>query len=160
LSFPHQTVEGPLKFRFLQALGVATPQIVARMRRLRNLLEHEYAKPRKAEVSDAIGVAELFVQACNGKMRSPLESFSFGSGTTKTRGRKEVAKEFYVRFEGRQAPHVEVTFWDRESIARKNTASQSPTITVTAVDSEFIPLLKLIWRADWNCDMTELLRQF
>src|SRR5439155_10447488 len=60
----------PLKFRLLQDLGVATPAIVARMRKLRNALEHDYRKPRRNEVSDAIDIAELFVQACEGRMRS------------------------------------------------------------------------------------------
>jgi hypothetical protein len=110
LSFGAAAADGPLKFRFLQALGIATPAIIARMRRLRNLLEHEYKKPRKIDVSDAIGVAELFVQACHGKMQSPMESFGFGTGATKARGSMEVAKEFHIWFSSEPVAHFDVSY--------------------------------------------------
>jgi hypothetical protein len=159
LSLCVPKADGPLKFRFLQSLGVATPSIVGRMRRFRNLLEHEYKKPRKTDVSDAIGVAELFVQACKGKMSSPMEGFSFGSGKTKARGREQVAKEFYISFQVKESPRFEVRFWDQEWISR-NSAGKSPVIEVCHKDDGFVTLLKLMWHADWNKDMTEALRSF
>src|ERR1039457_6718959 len=54
LAFGSAQSDGPLKFRLLRAVGIATPELLTRMRRLRNLLEHEYRKPRRADVSNAI----------------------------------------------------------------------------------------------------------
>jgi hypothetical protein len=159
LSFGNQSVDGPVKLRFLQALGVATPGIVTRMRRLRNLLEHEYKKPRKADVRDAIGVAELFVQACDGKMKSMMNSFAFGSGLTKARGNEQVAKEFYVHFETQPKLQIEVRFWDHDWIAINGTA-KSPSVKIAPREEGFIPLMKLVWHADWDRDMTEPFKAF
>jgi hypothetical protein len=159
LSFGIQANGGPLKFRFLQALGIATPGIVSRMRRLRNLLEHEYKTPRKRDVGDAIDVAELFVQACKGKMNSVMHGIAFGSGLTKARGREQVAREFYISFDNRLQPQFDVRFWDHDHIARYGTG-KSPCLTVTVGDEGFVPLMKLLWQADWDKDMTDPLKCF
>ena len=79
IAFGKKSKDGPLKFRLLEALGVATPSIVGRMRTLRNLLEHEYRKPSRRSVSDAIDIAELFVQACSGRMKSMFDGIGLGS---------------------------------------------------------------------------------
>jgi hypothetical protein len=152
--------DGPLKFRLLQTLGVATPAIVARMRKLRNALEHDYRKPRRNEVNDAIDVAELFVQACAGKMRSVLDSFAFGSGISMARGEKMVARDFYVRFNLRPQPQFKVTFWDQERIAKEGNSQKSPTMNVRLGDDSYLPLLKLLWHTDWDKDMSESLAKF
>ncbi len=158
--------KGPLKFQLLQTLGVATPAIVARMRKLRNALEHEYRKPRRNDVNDAIDVAELFVQACAGKMRSVLESFGFGSGVSISRGQlltppgsKLVARDLYLSFKVEPAPHFEVCFWDQKCVVKQR-APESPSINVGAGDDGFLSLLRLLWRTDWYNDMTEPLAEF
>ncbi len=159
LSSGHSPTDGPLKFRLLQALGFATPSIVARMRRLRNLLEHEYKRPRKKDVSDAIDVAELFVQACRGKMKSPMTSFGFGSGVTDARGFKGLARVIYVQFAEEGEASAELHFWDQVAIA-KHGAGKSPAIKIQVGDVDFVPLLKLVWQADWDKDMTDAIKTF
>jgi hypothetical protein len=148
-----------LKLRFLQALGIATPEIVSRMRRLRNLLEHEYRHPRKSDVRDAIGVAELFVQACSGKMKTVMGGFTFGSGLIKTEFSEDIAKGFYVSFKTRQALEIEVRFWDRQEI-NSFPEKRSPSITIEVHDKYFMPLMKLVWHADFDRDMTEPIKSF
>jgi hypothetical protein len=150
---------GPLKFRLLQALGFATPSIISRMRRLRNLLEHEYKKPRRKDVSDAIDVAELFVQACRGKMKSPLTSFGFGSGVTTARGDAQVARCIHLQFDEKPQPNFELQFWDQELIAKQG-PGKTQTINIRLGDFDFVPLLKLTWQADWDNDMTVPIRTF
>ena len=159
LSFGNSLANGPLKFRFIQALGIATPAIVGRMRRLRNLLEHEYRMPQRNIVSDAIGVADLFVQACRGKMNHTIDCFSFGSGKTKVRGQEMMAKDFYVHFNYKPSPHFDVYFRDHEWIS-KSGSGKSPSFKVKPRDDEFVPLLKLIWRSDFDKDMTEPIKSF
>jgi hypothetical protein len=151
--------EGPLKFRLLQALGFATPSIISRMRRLRNLLEHEYKVPRKKDVSDAIDVAELFVHACRGRMKSPMTSFGFGSGATDARGYPDLAREIYVRCQEEGQANIRLSFWDHVAIA-KSKSHKSPEMTIQPGDPDFIPTLKLIWAADWDKDMTEPFKTF
>lgn len=149
----------PMKFRFLEALGIATPAIVAKMRQLRNALEHDYRRPRSNEVRNAIDVAELFVQACGARMRSAPESFGFGSGLTQRRGLSEVAKNFHVRFRSEPAPAFEVVFRDVETFPIKKTnkgilslplPTPQPEVKTTAGDAGFIPLLRLLWGTDWG----------
>lgn len=64
----------PLTFRVLESLGVVTPGIVDRVREIRHLLEHEYKKPTRMQVRDAIDIASLYVSALEGSMNSFLEN--------------------------------------------------------------------------------------
>lgn len=156
LAFGMTSSEGPLKFRFLQALGIATPSIVGRMRALRNMLEHEYKKPARRGVTDAIGIAELFVQACAGKMVSMFDGAGLGSGITTARGHKEVAKEFYIRYVRGPRPKFEIFFWNHE----RTDKAKPPEHHVPLGHADFVPLLKLICRANWHRDMTESVKDF
>ncbi len=45
----------------LNRLGLAAPRILKRVADVRNLLEHEYRKPRREDTEDAVDVATLFV---------------------------------------------------------------------------------------------------
>lgn len=76
-------VEQPLKFRVLESLGIVTPAIVTRVRSIRNLLEHQYKKPLRRAVRDAIDIAALYISACEGAMGSFLEGVYFGTGEIK-----------------------------------------------------------------------------
>jgi hypothetical protein len=54
LSFPKKVV-------WLDSFGIISPQILKRINKQRNLLEHEYMRPRKNDVEDAFDVAKLFI---------------------------------------------------------------------------------------------------
>jgi hypothetical protein len=156
LVFGGKRIEGPLKFRFLEALGVATPSIVARMRQLRNVLEHEYKKPTRMSVSDAIGVADLFVQACGGKMKSMYDGVGFGSGVTTVHGLRQIAKNFFIRYRTEPNPRFEIGFWSDDQAAGRTRRE----LRIDPQDTDFVPLLKLICQADYDRDMTENVRCF
>lgn len=156
ISFGKSSKEGPLKFRLLEALGIATPSIVRRMRALRNLLEHEYRKPSRRNVSDAIGIAELFVQACSGKMKLMYDGTSLGSGVTKSKPENRITREFYIRFEPKPLSHFVVRYWNRE----QPNPGRGPEIKVQIGSSDFVPLLKLNCLTDSEKDMTEPVRSF
>jgi hypothetical protein len=51
----------PQKFEWMQNLGLITPQILRRINRMRNLLEHEYVMPTHESVEDAFDVVTLFI---------------------------------------------------------------------------------------------------
>ena len=52
----------PEKIEFIKDIGITTPEIIEKINRKRNLLEHEYDIPSHEDVSDAIGIAELFIE--------------------------------------------------------------------------------------------------
>lgn len=147
----------PLKFRLLRALGVAAPEIVARSRRVRNMLEHDYRKPKRSEVSNAIDIAELFVQACRGKMQSAFDTIWFGSGILSSRGNVDFNSHLQAFFHKTPKPHFEVTHLPDE---RNLPTKRLETVKVEMSEEGFIPLLKLLCRTDWNNDMTEPSKTF
>jgi len=51
------------KYEILNYIGIVAPRIINKIRKARNLLEHEYVKPDKTIVEDAIDVAILFEAA-------------------------------------------------------------------------------------------------
>ncbi len=51
----------PGRLEKLQALGVLAPRIIRKIVQLRNVLEHEYYLPKRAEVEDALDVTALFI---------------------------------------------------------------------------------------------------
>jgi len=53
----------PKKIEVLRELGIAAPNILKKINKKRNELEHQYIKPNEEDVDDAIGVAELFLGA-------------------------------------------------------------------------------------------------
>lgn len=53
----------PQKIGVLQELGMVAPNILKKINKKRNELEHQYIKPTEEDVNDAIDVAELFLSA-------------------------------------------------------------------------------------------------
>lgn len=55
----------PEKIEIIRELGVLSPNILTRINKKRNLLEHEYVNPTIQEVEDALDIAELFIESSN-----------------------------------------------------------------------------------------------
>lgn len=53
----------PKKIHILGNLGILAPQILKKINRKRNELEHQYIKPSKEDVEDALDVARLFLES-------------------------------------------------------------------------------------------------
>lgn len=53
----------PKKIDFLGEIGIITPYILEKINSMRNLLEHEFRKPKREEVETAFDVANLFLYA-------------------------------------------------------------------------------------------------
>ncbi len=49
----------------MNSIGIISPEILKKINRKRNFLEHEYIYPSKEEVEDALDVAKLFVAYTN-----------------------------------------------------------------------------------------------
>ena len=53
----------PEKIEFIKDIGIISPEIIKKINKKRNLIEHEYDIPSSEGVSDAIGIAELFIES-------------------------------------------------------------------------------------------------
>jgi hypothetical protein len=106
-------VEQPLKFRVLESLGIVTPAIVARVRRIRNMLEHHYRKPAKAAVRDAIDVAALYVSACEGSMNTFLEAVHLQAGEVYNSTIREMTSErqFSIQLDWAKSGIIELGYF-------------------------------------------------
>jgi hypothetical protein len=51
----------PKKIEIIEQLGIVAPNILKRINKKRNELEHQYAKPSNEEVDDGLDVAKLFL---------------------------------------------------------------------------------------------------
>ncbi len=157
---PRDVDDSPLKFRLLAALGVATPAIISRMRRLRNILEHEYRKPRRRDVCDAIDVAELFIQACNGHLRSAWQTFSISSGVTNVRhlGIEEAEVQISLCYEPEPNAHFVVRSRDLRKFIGSDITSEQGKLMPGEIG--FVAALKLLFLSDINRDLSKELRDF
>lgn len=69
----------PYKLKLVQALGLAPGGLTAKVRNLRNKLEHSYKIPKRDEVDDAIEIAELFILSIESKMKMLDNHFTLSS---------------------------------------------------------------------------------
>jgi hypothetical protein len=51
------------RFEILRDIGIVAPRIIRKVRDIRNKLEHEYRRPERKDVEDALDIATLFVSA-------------------------------------------------------------------------------------------------
>jgi len=72
----------PYKVDFVKSLGIVSPNILKKVNKIRNRLEHEYEYPTKKEVEDAIDIAELFLASTEKYLRE-FYSFTVDVSTNK-----------------------------------------------------------------------------
>jgi hypothetical protein len=66
LGLSHRSEKEQWSFRkkaeMLSYLGILAPDVLKRINKRRNLLEHEYRAPEQAEVEDGLDIARLFIE--------------------------------------------------------------------------------------------------
>jgi hypothetical protein len=63
-KLPKRESQGfPTKLEFCRRCGLTAPKVLRKLNSIRNLAEHEYYVPNRAEVEDFIDVVELFIYA-------------------------------------------------------------------------------------------------
>lgn len=123
----------PLKFQVLESLGIVTPAIVSRVRRIRNLLEHQYKMAAAAAVRDAIDVASLYLSACEGSMNTFLENVHFQAGDTVEvmKGYEDYDRSFSVGLDWR-GTQLKVEYWNRNKGERAEKILKPRDVTYLA----------------------------
>jgi hypothetical protein len=66
----------PAKLEYLSKCGIISPNILLKLNRTRNLVEHEYTAPTEEELRDYIDIVELFLMATKGLLDSFPESLT------------------------------------------------------------------------------------
>lgn len=61
LGYDSISFEIPRKIDKLKGLGLLAPRLLKKVVKMRNILEHEYRKPKLSEVEEALDIATLFV---------------------------------------------------------------------------------------------------
>lgn len=79
----------PRKIEFIRSVGLVAPEILTKINRKRNELEHKYKYPATEEVKDALDIANLFLASTN----KFVERKYLGFGTELNRG------ELWVNFD-------------------------------------------------------------
>jgi hypothetical protein len=74
--YKRATKEGwnfPAKVDWVQAHDIIAPRILRKINKKRNLLEHEFKRPKREDVEDALDVASLFIAYSDGFVRAIAE---------------------------------------------------------------------------------------
>jgi hypothetical protein len=66
----------PKKIEIIEQLGIVAPNILKRINKKRNELEHQYVKPTKEEVENGRDVAELFLASTSQLVAHPITGFA------------------------------------------------------------------------------------
>lgn len=69
----------PQKMKILNSMGMVTPRIVNKVVKARNYLEHEFKKPERGQVEDAVGIATLFCVSLDKALRNFHFHFYIGT---------------------------------------------------------------------------------
>ncbi len=91
------------RLKLLNILGLAPTLLISNIRKLRNLIEHEYKKISYEDVKVAVEVADLFINASNRKLCFSPTSLSIGNNK-KNKGK--IGFEYYYI----DVPFLEIIF--------------------------------------------------
>lgn len=130
----------PVTYQVLESFGIATPSIVRRVRKIRNLLEHEYKKVSRQFVQDASEIATLYVKACKGAMATFLEDVEIGVGRAKHSFDGSVAFErrICIRSEYGSPAHLTLHYNDFKRL-------EQATLQIRPVDPSYLDLLRVLF---------------
>jgi len=65
----------PKKIEIIEQLGIVAPNILRKINKKRNELEHRYVKPTKEDVEDGRDVAKLFLAYTSQMVKMPIQKF-------------------------------------------------------------------------------------
>ena len=111
----------PRKIEFIRATGLVAPEVLTKINRKRNELEHEYKCPATEEVKDALDIVSLFLASTN----RFVEREYLGFGTQLNRG------ELWIYFD------------QDENLFKIETLNPPSRTVVDEKDENFLSLLRI-----------------
>ena len=154
----------PKKMALLTELSVIAPRIVTKVIRTRNYLEHEYRKPEKEQVEDAVDVATLFVAALERSLAFFPESFSLDNlaeGLELVPGVLQACKglSFYFHSD-RHWFEIQGYVYDVDMEQRKRTPVFLGNSTLKASDRGYRELIRLCFSFDKSPTLEDDFRKY
>jgi len=142
----------PLKFKFLQSIGIAPQSVIYRIRKLRNLLEHEYKLPEKQEVLESIEIAEMFIKSSRHSMfELSIGRFIFGTKIYTEKNRRFILRRFKksieVDFKYNEEKYGDIHFNISALDSAYNTILK---VEVYPKDDQYIYFLLIHLHQEWN----------
>ena len=143
----------PKKIEFVNSLGITSPNILKKINRVRNLLEHEYKYPSKEKVEDAIDVTELFLSATERMINREVDhvfiEVSTNRGLIETRERNTRLDVLNLYYDSKKHLFKIELGWSSLIVIKKGKIVSSRKIpnlekdfVVEEDDQNFHPLLK------------------
>ncbi len=149
----HGGIDAPLQLKLIHALGVAPANVIQRVRRVRNLVEHEYAIPTREQAQDAIELAQLFIRAIESFKTYELvlgdDRNMFDCGLT------EGCYCVLVGWSGSRELHASAIRRDEEW----GLGVTTPMVRVDISNEFFLPILRLMVAAGVKGDSTSALQE-
>jgi hypothetical protein len=142
----------PKKMGLLNEIGVVAPRIVTKVVRARNYLEHQYQKPEKEQVEDAVDVATLFVAALERSLTFFPENFSLENlvdGLELVPGILQACKRISFHFHSnRHWFEIQDSVYDVDVEKNQRTPVFRGNSTLTASDRGYRELIRLCFSFD------------
>lgn len=122
----------PKKIDFLNYLGIASPNVLKKINKSRNLLEHEYKYPHKEKVDDIIDIVDLFLRATEKIVNRIVHFFTF-----------EISMYSKLSREGtNRYSQIELTYSSKNRHFQMGLVGSNQKFFVEEDSPEFSPLLK------------------
>ena len=140
----------PIKLRFLQTIDFAPAKIIANVRKIRHDLEHFYKKPSNEEVSSAIELAELFIQATDSKLRT-MTDFYITDIEKQSKSDGHVWDTVYIEYNSEKGM-FSLQGWAGKDKQRK--------INIKNTSEEFYYLLKIATSFDYEEEVQDAIKNW
>jgi hypothetical protein len=146
----------PEKLAVVEELGLLAPRILKKVVKIRNLLEHEYYHPQKAEVEDAIDIASLFIEATARPFRSFMFIYFVAEKSSEQKPNlKQMSKKDWKRFGHTFTESLTIEFSEENHCFNIDFVTKNRNVSEFTVDSStslYLPLVRYTLEHDINHD--------
>ena len=126
----------PKKIDILNNLGIVSPRILTKINRLRNLLEHQYEQPEEEKVTDALDIAELFIEYTD-RFLNPIMDFEVRGGSGPDDTEKLFTGQILINHK-----HNQIIFYSRDYDEKKKKIKKIISKKIIADSEEYLPYTK------------------
>ncbi len=137
----------PDKQKLLQNIGITAPNILRKIFKKRNEMEHKYYCPERSEVEEAVELASLFIDACN-RTLNPFWSFYISTPQIELTGRLKDC--LYFDYDEKNK-YFKVRGFKQELVG---------TLKVSQKHKAYLPIIKLSIALNRKKDIKKCLREF
>lgn len=124
----------PKKIGIIKELGIVAPRVLERINRVRNLMEHEFVRPKSEQVTDFIDIVSLFFAATNNYLNKLNESCSFQILRDQEQNNYQLISNGEIQLENGQ---IKINF----SRYKDNQEQEPESIEINNKDSDYTKIL-------------------